>query len=188
MEQMFNTLSSPTDLVSEYIQPPNDPRLGRHKTILEMGSAGERGGARGRHRCGDPPRAGAGLSVLEGEGREEGVRWEDTSGIPAHRSCAVPLATGYPLSPLLNTSARGLSPHSSPLLLPRSSCPLPFIFSLLCLGFFSPSHSIPSRAFFIPAVLGILPHPPPLPPSLISTLQRLVINASFNCHAHFYAH
>lgn len=154
---MFNTLSSPTDLVSEYIQPPNDPRLERHKTILEMGSAGERGGARGRHRYGDPPHAGAGLSVSEGEGREEGVRGEDTSGIRAHRSCAVPLATGYPLSPLLNTSARGLSPHSSP--------PPPPVFVPLTLHLFPPLPRFLFSLSLHPLQSVLYPRGPRYPPT-----------------------
>lgn len=163
---MFNTLSSPTDLVSEYIQPPNDPRLERHKTILEMGSAGERGGARGRHRCGDLPRTGAGLSVSEGEGREEGVRWEDTSGIRAHRSCAVPLATGYPLSPLLNTSARGLSPHSSPPHPPGLRAPYPSSFSSSASVSFLPlTPSPPERSLSPRSSVSSHTLPRSLPPS-----------------------
>lgn len=49
-------------------------------------------------------------------GKKRARSCPNTSGIQAHHSCAVPLATGFPLSPLLNTPARGLSPQSFGLL------------------------------------------------------------------------
>lgn len=81
------------------------------------------------------------------------------------------------LRQLLNTRIWELSPHSS------SSVPPPFIHPFLIFQF-PPPHPLWS---------ALHPHPPtPYPssshPHLIPSLQRLVINVSFNCHAHFYAH
>lgn len=148
-------------------------------------------------RCAGEPRC----QSWRARGESEDVRWGGAGTLSSKHlwdpsTSLMCRSLGYWLPPQptpQHFSTRALtSPLSSPppslpppSLLPRSSCPLPFIFSLLCLGVFPPSHSahsISSRAFFIP----FLPIPPPLP-SLI-TLQRLVINASFNCHAHFYAH
>lgn len=118
---------------------------------------------------------------------------------------AVPLATGGPLSPLLSTSARGLSPHcfaplsSSLVFVPLSLHLFPPLPRFLCsLSLSSPSLQ-PLQSLLYPRGSSVssshtLPPsrdpslPTSLPSSLVSTLQRLVINASFNCHAHFYAH
>lgn len=195
---MFTTLRSPTDLVSEYIQPLNDPRLERHKTILEMGNAGERGGARGWHRCGDPPRTGAGLSVSEGEGREEGVRWEGAGALSSKHlwdpsTSLMCRSLGYWLPPQptpQHFSTRALtsllSPPSLPVFVPLTL----HLFPPLPRSLFSLSLH-PLQSVLYPRGPRYPPTPSPAPslhPSLISTLQRLVINASFNCHAHFYAH
>lgn len=101
------------------------------------------------------------------------------SRIKTHRSSAAGSSTlRYKSSRLLPLLLSLILPSSFFMLLSFLHFSLQFLFSL------PPSSSLWSALY--PPVLSILPHPPSLPH--IPTPQRLVINASFNCHAHFYAH
>lgn len=85
-----------------------------------------------------------------------------------HHSSAVPLATAPPAQHL-NMRTLVLVPPIHP----------PFPHSTpLSSGVLFPPHSRNPPT----------PTPSSAPPRLIPILQRLVINVSFNCHAHFYAH
>lgn len=89
------------------------------------------------------------------------------------------------LHQLLNTWIWELSPHSSSLVPPplHSSNLSSFFNSISLLPPSSLECSLSPHSQNPPT-----PHPSSSHPRLIPSLQRLVINVSFNCHAHFYAH
>lgn len=135
----------------------------------------------------DPLCGGAGRSVLMGEGKEKDMKWEEADSLLSKKPLGSEHITHVPFPWLLaapsaySSTLQHEGSHLTPLPSspsPQSSLPSPFIFSLLCLDFFSPSrsalpHSSPSRAFFIPALLAILPHPRSLPCYLPPYLPHL---------------
>lgn len=155
----------------------------------------------------DPLCGGVGRSVLMGEGQEKDVKWEEADSLLSKHlwdpsTSLMCRSLGYWLPPQptpQHFSMRALtSLLCPPLLLPSLHCPHPSSFpssasiSFLPLALLSLTTAPPERSLSPRSSLSshtLAPSPvTSLPPSLISTLQRLVINASFNCHAHFYAH
>lgn len=74
---------------------------------------------------------------------------------------------------------------------PQSSVSPPFIHPFLIFQFHlqtPPPNPLWSALYRLPSQNPPTPYPSSSRPRLIPTLQRLVINVGFNCHAHFYAH
>lgn len=139
------------------------------------------------------------VSLFKGESGTKGRKWGNRKRMEENRKGALKgsacprSAEGtkhiihllFPwrhLRQLLNTRIWELSPHSSSLAPPHLS-------STLIFQFHTPL-SILSGVLFTPprSQNPPTPYPSSSHPHLIPSLQRLVINVSFNCHAHFYAH